>query len=188
MLATDAAALTVPAPATEKLAALRLMLATPLASVRAVPVAGVNVARLVSVVNVTTTPTKGVVPFLMVALTLAGLPNAIEVRAVVVVRSVSVIVMVGVLEDITPSLETAPLPQPASPALTAIITVSARNTEVKRLKPPDILCIDETICFCLRHAKGLRISRRMISADLGVVLVARATVLRIQPLTYTTTA
>jgi hypothetical protein len=96
LVGTEAAAFTVPAPEAEKFAALRVTLATPLASVNAVPAAGEKVPNVAAVVNVTTTPTIGVVPDRIVALTLAGLPNAIDVLAVVAESSVRASTMVGV--------------------------------------------------------------------------------------------
>jgi hypothetical protein len=89
------------------------------------------------VVNRITAPTIGApVPVLNVALTLAGAPMPMLVRAVVLLSSVSVTTSVGVpVFDETASPETAPLPQALRPAATpiAITTVAKRFKERSRL-------------------------------------------------------
>jgi len=98
--------------------------ATPFASVNAVPVVGSNTPKLAFVVKVMMAPTIGVPrPFLKVALTFAGLPNEIEVRAVVEVSSVKAMTNVaGLLSVTAESFDTAPLPHPLS--ATALRTTS----------------------------------------------------------------
>jgi hypothetical protein len=89
-----AVAVTVPAP--EAVEALSVTEATPFASVSAVPVVGSNTPNNGLVVKVTTAPTIGVpVADLNVAVTLAGLLAAMEVRGAELVSSVSATVSVG---------------------------------------------------------------------------------------------
>lgn len=116
-------AVTVPAPAAVD--AFRVTDAMPLASVSAVPIAGSIVPRIGLVVKRMTAPTIGVpLPDLKVAVTLAGSPIPIEVRAVVEFRSVSATVRVGVPVSVNADEPTAPLPHPpmiaANPMIRAI--------------------------------------------------------------------
>ena len=116
-------AVRVPAPAAVE--AFSVTKATPLASVSAVPVDGLKTPSVASVVNVMTAPTIGV-PLLVlnVAVTFAGSPLPIDVRAVVEFRSVRVTVRVGVPVSVNADEPTAPLPHPpiiaANPMMRAI--------------------------------------------------------------------
>ena len=75
-------AVTIPAPEAVRLAAFKIMLATPFESVSAVPDVGEKTPRVASVVNVTTTPAAGApVICCNVAATRAGLPAEMDVRA-----------------------------------------------------------------------------------------------------------
>ena len=127
-MVTWAAALTVVAPDADKPAALRMTLARPFASVRAVPVAGENTPSVELVANVTTTPARGVPDAERTrALTLAGLLNEMAVRGALVASSVRVSVILGSpLAETAESPETAPLPQALSHAANTMVSDQPR--------------------------------------------------------------
>lgn len=128
--ATEAFALTVEAPLAVELAAFRLMVATPDASVRAVPVAGPRVATVVSALKVTTTLGTGApVALNTVALTAAG----VLVVAAPVVGSARAMAMLGAPVTVAP----VPVPvvggNPLPPQLANKAVIAANIKAVKDL-------------------------------------------------------
>jgi len=141
------------APEAEKFAAFSVIVATPLASVKAVPAVGVMVARVASVVKVTTElGTTAPAAFLSVAFTVPGAPLVMVVVAAPA-ASVSASVKVGtgvagvvpvvpVVPDV-PDVPAAPEatgvppdppePQPARAARVNARKSHAENLEISRL-------------------------------------------------------
>jgi hypothetical protein len=110
-----AAALMVVAPAAEKLAASTWIVATPAASVRAVPEEGVILTRVAVVVNVTTVFATGEpVVSRTVADSFAGLPMLTLVNAAPLTGSVNVKVMLAATGF--EGVSALPLTQPAKPS------------------------------------------------------------------------
>jgi hypothetical protein len=104
------------APAAVRLAVEIWMVATPLASVSAVPVAGDMLARPVSVVKLTTRlGTTAPAVSLTVAATLAGLPLLILVKVAPVAGSVSAMAMLAAM--VFGGASPGPLTQPVSPSM-----------------------------------------------------------------------
>jgi len=144
------------APEAEKFAAFSVIVATPLASVKAVPAVGVMVARVASVVKVTTElGTTAPAAFLSVAFTVPGAPLVMVVVAAPA-ASVSASVKVGtgvagvvpvvpVVPDVpdVPDVPAAPEatgvppdppePQPARAARVNARKSHAENLEISRL-------------------------------------------------------
>jgi hypothetical protein len=92
---------TVAAPEAVILAGAKSTLAVPVESVSAVPEAGEKVPKRALVANVTTVPTDGApVVSLRIAVTLAGFPDEIDVRAAPVPGSVRDVVITGAAVDV----------------------------------------------------------------------------------------
>jgi hypothetical protein len=145
---TCAVAVMVPAPAAASEAGASLTVATPVVeSVKAVPAVGVIVARVASVLKVTTTlGTIAPAASLTVAFTVAGLAVDMEVsmapeasaRASVIVATGARVVVVGVgtVDDV--GLGVVPPPSPASPEPQPASRESAvaRNSATENLEIP----------------------------------------------------